>query len=157
MGNIKTEGERKAHIDFADIVYSAYRNHISLMGNKPIESTAPMFINKRPKNGVYMAVTDSNLRARILALFTKHVLPGCKDSEDPALRRFYRRMTDRKNKHTWGPHGFRHWFTVQLVLRGVEAAGIADFRGDSSLESATTYIMNKGELQRNYKRVADRM
>ena len=66
-------------------------------------------------------------------------------------------MTDRKNKHTWGPHGFRHWFTVQLVLRGVEAAGIADFRGDSSLESATTYIMNKGELQRNYKRVADRM
>ena len=53
-------------------------------------------------------------------------------------------------------HVFRHWFTVQLVLSGIKEPGMIQFyRGDKSPESAITYLNNKGELEKQYRKVTD--
>ena len=63
------------------------------------------------------------------------------------MRLFYQQMQG----HTWGAHSFRHWFTVSLILSGVDnIASLMNYRGDSSPESAMIYLQNKGEIQRKY-------
>jgi integrase len=46
------------------------------------------------------------------------------------------------------PHSLRHWFSVQLALRGEDIAQIQFWRGDKSPESAFAYLQNKGDLIR---------
>ena len=45
-----------------------------------------------------------------------------------------------------GLHALRHFFTVQLVLRGLNVAQIMEWRGDHCIDSANTYIARKSEL-----------
>ena len=51
------------------------------------------------------------------------------------------------------PHIFRHWFSVKLTLFGEDVAGLMYWRGDKSPESALTYLQNKGELEKQYRKV----
>lgn len=53
------------------------------------------------------------------------------------------------------PHIFRHWFSVKLTLYGEDAAGLMNWRGDKSPESALTYLMDKSELEKEYEIVSD--
>ena len=59
-------------------------------------------------------------------------------------------------EHSLSPHVFRHWFTVQLVLSGINEPGtLMAFRGDTSPESALTYINNKGELEKQFSKITN--
>ena len=46
------------------------------------------------------------------------------------------------------PHALRHYFTVRLVLCGLDEAQLMYYRGDTSRDSALTYLRNKGEIMR---------
>ena len=54
-------------------------------------------------------------------------------------------------EHRLTPHCLRHWFTVQLVLRGENIAGIQYWRGDRNPQSAFEYLQNKGDLVRELR------
>lgn len=57
-------------------------------------------------------------------------------------------------EHNISPHIFRHWYTVQLVLSGVNDPGtLMYYRGDKSPESALTYLQNKSELEKQFRKV----
>lgn len=59
-------------------------------------------------------------------------------------------------EHSLSPHVFRHWYTVQLVLSGINEPGVLmHYRGDTSPESALTYINNKGELEKQFSKVTN--
>ena len=54
------------------------------------------------------------------------------------------------------PHIFRHWYTVQLVLSGVNDPGaLMSMRGDRSPESALVYLRGKGELEKKFKKISN--
>ena len=52
-----------------------------------------------------------------------------------------------------GPHIFRHWFSVKLTLFGEDVSGLMYWRGDTSPESALTYLQNKSDLERQFIKV----
>ena len=58
-------------------------------------------------------------------------------------------------EHSISPHILRHWFSVKLTLYGEDVAGLMNWRGDKSPESALTYLENKSELEKQYERVSD--
>ena len=52
------------------------------------------------------------------------------------------------------PHIFRHWYTTQLVLSGVnEVSELMSARGDNSPEKCLVYLQNKGEIAKQYGQV----
>ena len=74
----------------------------------------------------------------------KHFRQALLKSEDPELRIYGQLLYE----NTLSPHSLRHWFTVQLVLRGEDIGNIQFWRGDKSPQSAFTYLQNKGDLNR---------
>ena len=154
-GRIKKERKQGVFSLFVPEVESAYRRHLDLIRNKPVESSMPMFLCRHPdrKSGKYMAMTNSGYRDRVQRLFYKHVLPSCRDDADPYMRAYYEEMQG----HTWGTHGCRHWYTVSLVLNGVDnVAELMTYRGDRSPRSAMVYLERKGELNRRYAKAANK-
>ena len=80
----------------------------------------------------------------------EELIPIFLASDDPEVAMYGRILME----HNLSPHVFRHWFTVQLVLSGVSDPGTLMFwRGDTSPESALTYLQNKGELEKQYRLV----
>lgn len=154
QGEIKCERVQPVFKPFLEVIMRFYAYHMQLIKDKPcetIDGIRPMFLskNKDAKTGVYMAMTISGLRDRINSLYQKHVLPSCKNDPNPYLARYYLQM---QQKHTWGKHAFRHYYTVLLLYCGVDDANMLKvLRGDRSIKSAKTYIRNKGVLLDLYK------
>jgi integrase len=96
-----------------------------------------MFLNSQGR-----AMTWDNYDNRLERVVRKWFCPALHDSGDRTLKL----MAEEIERRGFGSHAFRHFFTVQLVLRGVSPAELARWRGDSSLESAVTYYQNKGEI-----------
>ena len=156
VGRIKRERCQSVFPPFQAQVEESYRRHLELIKGKPVEEARPMFLTKRPdkKNGVYMAMTVSAYRDRVLRLFNEHVLPSCRNDADPMMRSFYHEMQG----HTWGPHSCRHWYTVALILCGVDnVAQLMNYRGDKSPRSAITYLERKGELNNRYRKAVNKL
>ena len=103
---------------------------------------APMFVNA---NG--LAMSYETYRRKFKALINDHLRPWLINSTDPEFR-LYGQMLYENNL---GTHAMRHWFTVQLVLRGEDIANIQFWRGDKSPDSAFHYLQNKGDLVRELK------
>lgn len=100
-----------------------------------------------------MAMTDRGYRDRVQRLFYNHVLPSCKDDADPEMRAYYIEMQGR----TWGAHACRHWYTVSLILNGVDnLAELMQYRGDKRPRSAMVYLERKGELNRRYRKATNK-
>lgn len=155
-GRIKKERTQGVFSLFVPQVEDSYRRHLELIKGKPVEQTKPMFICKRldKRIGVYKAMTISGYRDRVQRLYFDHVLPSCRDDADPAMRRYYAEMQG----HTWGPHACRHWYTVAMILNGVDnVAELMNFRGDKSPRSAITYLERKGELNRRFAKAANKL
>lgn len=107
-----------------------------------------MFINK---NGD--AMTYETYRTRFQELINDHLRPYLIRCSDPELRIYGQLLYENQ----LGTHALRHWFTVQLVLRGEDIGTIQFWRGDSSPESAFTYLQNKGDLTRELTAASDRV
>lgn len=107
-----------------------------------------MFVNQNGK-----AMSYENYRQRFKKLINAHLRPLLVKSSDPELR-IYGQLLYENNL---GTHAMRHWYTVQLVLRGEDIANIQFWRGDKNPESAFTYLQNKGELTRELKESNERL
>jgi len=92
---------------------------------------------------------DSYLK-KFQDIIRNEMVPLYLASDDPEIVMYGRILLE----HRLSPHVFRHWYTVQLVLSGINEPGtLMYWRGDSAPESALTYLQNKGELEKQYQKV----
>ena len=153
VGRIKIERTQAVFPGYAQIIYDYYQKHIQRTKGYPREETMPLFVSTRKVDGRCMAMTKAAYVARIKRIFYDHVLPSCQNDVDPSLRLFYQQVQG----HTWGLHSFRHWFTVSLILSGIDnVASLMNYRGDTWPDSSLVYIQNKGEIQRKYLEASEK-
>ena len=98
-----------------------------------------MFINSRG-----MAMTYDDYYQRFRKLIDERLRPMLLGHPDPECRIYGQLLCENR----LGPHALRHWFSVQLALRGEDVAQLQFWRGDKNPESAFTYLQDKGELVR---------
>lgn len=139
-GRIKKERTQCVYPPFTEAFMAAYEYHkIFLSENSYEPDYCPMFINKSGR-----AMTYDDYARRFRALVDHHFRAVLLECEDPECRIFGQLLYE--NRLT--PHALRHWFSVQLTLRGEDIAQIQYWRGDKSPESAFSYLQNKGDLIR---------
>lgn len=148
-GKIKRKRTQQVYSPFLEIVQYAYEEHMRLIGNDMVEEEGPLFVNKQKdsQTGKRMAISVRSYTDRILKVFEEYIIPEILKSDDVELQAFAMLIAE----NSFGLHAFRHWFTVQLVLNDEDLNSIASWRGDSSIESSKTYLMNKGKLMKKYK------
>ena len=78
-------------------------------------------------------------------------IPIMLEDEDPQVVNYGHLLQENRIS----PHILRHWFSVKLTLYGEDVAGLMNWRGDKSPESALTYLMDKSELEKQYEIVSD--
>ena len=109
----------------------------------------PLSIDRNHRARTY----DSYYRA-FTKLVREELIPACLASPNPEVVVFGKLLME----HSLSPHVFRHWYTVQLALSGVnEPNELMAFRGDRSPLSALTYLQNKGELEKKYRSVSNEL
>jgi integrase len=148
-GRIKKERVQNIYPPFLDAFAFAYRHHKQYLSKQDFEAGyCPMFVNGRG-----MAMTYADYANRFKSLVEKHFRPALLASGDPELRLYGQLLCE----HNLGLHSLRHWFSVQLVLRGEDIAQVQYWRGDSSPESALIYLQNKGDLLKELELASDEL
>lgn len=151
VGNIKRERNAQIHPVYLDDFKLLYEQHLELLKNYTREDTKPLFVNRQINHhtGYHMAMTYYSYLARfkaLLPLLQKELSQsGSQEDQSYADLMLYRRLT---------PHVFRHLFSVQLVLMGVDEVALQSWRGDKNPDSARTYLRNKRVLMEQYDRYA---
>lgn len=77
-----------------------------------------------------------------------YLRPSLLQDEDPYMQQYGQMLLENK----LGPHALRHWFSVALVLDGVNATMLQYYRGDREIESSYVYVTNKSELVKQYQK-----
>lgn len=148
VGGIKKE--RTAIVP--DIFLSAYRDAYNIyteyMNVRAYEADYGAFsVNKQGK-----AITYASYSQKFRDIIKNEMIPIYLKSTDSEPVLYGQTLME----HSLSPHVFRHWFTVQLVLSGINEPGtLMAFRGDTSPESALTYINNKGDLEKQFSRITN--
>ena len=146
---IKKERLQGVYPAFLKAFCKAYEIHKEYLSGRTFDRDYwPMFINR---NGE--AMTYESYRIRFHDLVNNHLRPYLIQSADPELRLYGQLLYENQ----LGTHALRHWFTVQLVLRGEDIGAIQYWRGDSSPDSAFEYLQNKGDLTRELEAAGDRL
>ena len=149
IGSIKKHRKQGVYPDFIKIFLEMYERHKKYLKTVDYEEEfAPMFVNS---NG--LAMSYETYRRKFKALINDHLRPRLVESTDPEFRIYGQMLYE----NDLGTHALRHWFTVQLVLRKEDMAGLKFWRGDKSPESAFQYLQNKGDLVRELEITADRL
>jgi len=139
-GKIKKERIQCVYPPFMEAFTAAYEHHKRFLAGRLYESEySPMFINSRG-----MAMTYDNYARRFKKLVQNHFRAALLECDDPECR-IYGQLLYENDLTT---HALRHWFSVQLTLRGEDIAQIQFWRGDKNPESAFAYLQNKGDLVR---------
>jgi hypothetical protein len=116
----------------------AYERHKEFLTTRSFEAAfCPMFVNERG-----MALAYDDYARRFSALINNHFRSVLLESEDAECRVYGQLLYE--NRLT--SHALRHWYSVQLVLRGEDIAQIQYWRGDDNPTSAFEYLQNKGDL-----------
>ena len=140
VGDIKKERTQYVYPLFIDAFMRAYELHMKYMEGKRYEKDfGPMFVNSWG-----MAMTYKSYKESFDKFVEKYFRQALLKSDDPELRIYGQLLYENR----LSPHSLRHWFTVQLVLRGEDIGNIQFWRGDKSPQSAFTYLQNKGDLNR---------
>ena len=148
VGNIKKERIAKVPDIFLSAYKDAYEIYMAYMENKPYEADYGAF----SVNGQGRAITYDSYYNKFREIIKEEMIPIYLNSNDDELVLYGQTLME----HSLSPHVFRHWFTVQLVLSGINEPGILmAFRGDTSPESALTYISNKGELEKQFSKITN--
>ena len=138
VGGIKCSRVQRIYPDFVDAFHKAYQFHKEYLSQFLSQNEyAPMFLNSKGK-----AMTYDVYANRFQLLVQKYFIPSLLQNEDNELHIYGTILQE----HSLGLHALRHFFTVQLVLRGLNAAQIMEWRGDHCIDSANTYIARKSEL-----------
>lgn len=146
VGGIKKHRVARVYPSFVKIFVEFYNEYIEYSEGKKFETEyGPLSTNRKG-----MAITYSSYAQEF-----KKVLLEAKEimakSDNPRIQ-LYAQML---NVHSFGPHIFRHWFTVKLVQNDENVSTIMFYRGDKNPNSATTYLQNKSELIKQLENVED--
>lgn len=146
VGGIKKERLARVPDIFLSAYKEAYDIYMEYMEGKPYEAEYGAFsVNKQGK-----AITYDSYAKKFKDIIKDEMIPIYLNSGDDELVLYGQALME----HSLSPHVFRHWYTVQLVLSGITEPGVLkSFRGDSSPESALTYINNKGELEKQFSKI----
>jgi len=156
VGGIKKKRTVDVYPGFMPEFYTAYQRHLNILKAYPVDPRyKPMFVNRDGN-----AMTYATYRYRLHKLIDDHLIPELLQSSNPEDVILGQNLLVRK----FSPHIFRHVFTVRLVRSGPNMSNsdrehmnpdryqsmcvsqIMHYRGDTSAESALTYLANKGEL-----------
>jgi len=147
VGRIKRERKQCVYPAFLQVFCKVYELHKEWLASQEYETDyCPMFVNY---NGY--AMTYKNYIRRFEKLVTQHFRKKLLENEDPNMRIYGQLLYE--NNLT--PHSLRHWYSVQLALRGEDIAQIQYWRGDKSPESAFAYLQNKGDLIRELESTSE--
>lgn len=139
-GKIKKERKQGVYSSFLSAFRTLYRLHMDFLSGRSYEvDFCPMFINSTG-----MAMTYKDYYNRFRTLVDEYLRPELLRHDDPELRIYGQLLCE----NTLGPHALRHWFSVQLALRGEDIGQLQFWRGDKNPQSAFDYLMNKGDLIR---------
>ena len=117
------------------------------------------YIDGSPYEAEYGALTNTSIgKAYTYQAYYKEFrnvvracIPVMLEDDDPKTVNYGHLLQE----NNISPHILRHWFSVKLTLYGEDVAGLMNWRGDKSPESALTYLMNKSELEKQYELVSD--
>lgn len=144
VGAIKKERMQGVYPKFISALAYCYNLHKDYLASQKFEKDyCPMSVNSRG-----MAMTYDNYYARFRQM-TKEIIPLLFNNDNPEVIEYAHDL----EVHNISPHIFRHWFSVRLTLYGEDVAGLQYWRGDKSPESALTYLQNKGELEKQLRKV----
>lgn len=139
-GRIKKERKQCVYPPFLEAFQTLYEYHKKFLALHEFEDVfSPMFVNKKG-----MAMTYDDYYARFQRLIEVKLRPLLLNHSDPECRIYGQMLCENR----LGPHALRHWFSVQLALRGEDVAQLQFWRGDKNPESAFGYLQNKGDLIR---------
>lgn len=145
-GRIKKERRARVYPAFLTNFMEIYNSYMTFIEGRNYEKTyGPLTLNRSGK-----AMTYASYSEKIRKVFSE-LQPAFLSDSDPEVVE-YGKMLEIYNI---GPHIFRHWFTIQLVLAGEGESAIMYWRGDKSPESARAYLSNKSALEKKYKIVSD--
>ena len=149
VGSIKKPRKQEVFYPFLGAFQTAYQYHLTVLKKTPFEKEyAPMFPNSRG-----MAMTYDSYLKQFRELVRKRFIPPLLKSGDPELRLYGQKLCE----SSLTPHSLRHWFTVQLVLRGATISEVQHWRGDSNPQSAFEYLQDKGDLAKELKETDSRL
>ena len=150
VGKIKKERTQVVPELFRQAFYDAYKEYLDYTSTAVREEDyGPLNINREGK-----CFTYDDYRLRFQKIVRDEVVPIYLASEDPEIVAYGRILMEKR----LSPHVFRHWYTVQLVLSGMDnPAELMHARGDTSPESALQYIKDKADLEKKYRKVNDEM
>lgn len=146
VGGIKKERTQKVYPAFLEVFTNCYNLYMKYIEGHPYEAEYGALTN----NASGKAYTYDSYYQE----FKKAVhdcIPTMLASDDPQIVNYGHLLQE----NNISPHILRHWFSVKLTLYGEDVAGLMNWRGDKSPESALTYLQNKSELEKQYERVSD--
>lgn len=148
VGKIKKERKRKIPEIFLPAFVKTYNFYMQyLLRQKCEKEYCPFSVNKQGK-----AMTYASYLEKFHRMIKEEMIPIYLASDDAVLVLFGHMLME----HNLSPHVFRHWFTVQLVLAGMSIDQVQYYRGDNSPDSAFTYLQEKGDLERQYRKVTNK-
>ena len=148
-GSVKKHRKQGVYPAFIEVLLKMYEMHKEYLRTVDYEEEyAPMFVNSYG-----LAMSYETYRRKFKSLINDHLRPWLVKSTNPEFRIYGQMLYE----NDLGTHSLRHWFTVQLVLRGEDIANIQFWRGDKSPRSAFEYLQNKGDLIRELEITADRL
>jgi len=148
VGCIKKERMQKVPDIFIDSFIECYNEYMRYIEGRYYEADyGPLSLNRSGK-----AYTYPSYRQQFQKIIKDEIIPLLLESNNPSLVIYGRTLME----HRISPHIFRHWYTVQLVLSGISDPGtLMKLRGDTSPESSLVYLQDKGDLEREYRKVSN--
>lgn len=148
VGCIKKERIQRVYPAFLNAFYECYEVYMDYIeGNKYEAEYGALTVNKQGK-----AITYANYYGKFNSLIAE-IIPILLSSDQAEVINYGYLLQE----HNISPHIFRHWFSVQLTLFGEDVSGLMFWRGDTSPESALTYLQSKSDLEKQYHRVNNEM
>lgn len=148
VGSIKKERVQKVYPAFLNAFYECYKTYMTYIQGRPYEKDyGALTVNKNGKALTY----DSYLKEFKQAV--SECIPIMLSSSDPEIVIYGQLLQE----NSISPHIFRHWFSMQLALYGATPAELMHWRGDTSPESAITYINNKSDITKQLNTAVDKI
>jgi integrase len=148
VGSIKKERIQRVYPAFINAFYECYKVYLEYIEGKKYEADyGALSVNMQGK-----AVTYANYYGKFTKIVAE-IIPILLSSDQAEVINYGHLLQE----HNISPHVFRHWFSVQLTLFGEDLSGLMYWRGDTSSESALTYLQEKSDLEKQYRKVNNEM
>lgn len=146
VGRIKKHRTAKVYPSFIEPFMDCYNVYMKYIEGKKYETDFGALTNTSSGK----AYTYRNYYNKFQKV-VKECIPIMLASDDPKTVNYGMLLQERNIS----PHILRHWFSMKLALYGEDVAGLMNWRGDKSPESALTYLQNKSELVKEYEKVSN--